>query len=218
MKFLTLLVFLFFCSSAVAGYGLSEADVKMVQKLGDIAITNSSAVLSAKLTLDTAKQAESIGGQILKNLNLNVSVSSGNTLPLDQINPSLSISAGLNVSNLVNQQPSQVPALEAKLREAEAAVRLEVLRKYSAWRLTRSRAQTAADTLDVRVADYKTMQAKVKAGTATQTDLLHAIDAMNAAVDTLETANHNIVIAKTELAFAVGVTFEELQKLLTDTK
>jgi hypothetical protein len=87
-----------------------------------------------------------------------------------------------------------------RLQEPERALRLEVLSKFGAWRISVARANLSADKLAVRFSEHAAMKAQVQAGTASATDLLKAFEQANAAqVDLLE-KNHAVVIAKSDLA------------------
>jgi hypothetical protein len=102
----------------------------------------------------------------------------------------------------------------ARLQEPERALRLEVLSKFGAWRISVARANLSADKLAVRFSKHAAMNARVTAGTVTATDLLKAFEQVNdvqanavqanavqanaVQVDLLE-ENHAVVIAKSDL-------------------
>jgi hypothetical protein len=216
MKKLFVLVGLFvLCLNPFASaQGLTQKDMETVAKLGDVAVKHSSVLIAAKRDLEATRQSESVTGRVLSGLNLNVGAGAGDSLPFDQVQPSYKFSVSLNLTPLVSTPPTQLPALEAKIAELDRQVRLEVLRCYTVWKLAIARAHKAAEDVDVRNAEYKATEARVKGGTSTQTDLLRAWNAAQASDLALEEANTAIVIAKFDLARMVGVTVTELVPLL----
>jgi outer membrane protein TolC len=213
-KVLLLALILLVPCAAAQSYGLTDRDLRIVRILADTALERSSAVRSARRELETAKQQESLGQQLLNNTNVTVSGSSGNlaNLPDGQVNPNLSVTVSLNLSNLFKQEPSKVPELEAKLLETEARVRADVLSAYIQWWLA---AQTAEDTA---MTEFKQTEAKFKAGTATAADLGRARDNVARANNDLRAANTKVVETKYTLIRICAITSAELERIVKETK
>ena len=196
--------------------GLSSNDMTVVNRLSTEAVKHSSSVLNAKLDLENTQFEEGAFGQVLKSLNVTIGGGVGASDPFEQANVRGSVTVSVNLSSLTANltAPSKSPTLEAKVAELERALRLEVLQKFSAWRIAVARANLSADKLAVRFSEHSAMKARVQAGTATATDLLKALEQVNdAQVDLLE-KNHAVVIAKSDLARVVGVNLERLDTLL----
>ena len=199
--------------------GLSSSDLTTVSRLSTEALKHSSTVLNAQRDLESTQADEGAFGQVLKALNVSVGAGIGASDPFEQANTRASLTLSLNLSSLTSNltAPSKTPALEAKRSELERSVRLEVLQKFSAWRITVARANLSADKLAVRISEHNAMKARVQAGTATPTDLLRVLEQVSdAQVDLLE-KNHAVVIAKSDLARIVGVNLERLDQLLRAT-
>jgi outer membrane protein TolC len=207
---------LFLPAHAQDTLGLTATQLRTIDRLGTEALKHSSLHLNASRELEAAKQAESALGITASSLNLSIGAGIGANDPFEQVNTRASLSLSLNVSDLSKKlaAPSQVPALEAKALEIERNLKLEVLRKYSDWRLNVAKATNAANSLDVRLAERKAVEARIKAGTATQVDLLRTLDAIDNAQVSLLESNHAVVIAKSELCRVVGVNMDRLNDLL----
>jgi outer membrane protein TolC len=196
--------------------GLSSNDIAVVNRLSTEALKHSSTILNAGRDLENTKFEEGAFGQILKSLNVTIGAGVGASDPFEQANVRGSVTVSVNLSSLTANlsAESKSPAFEARLRELERALKLEVLSKFSAWRISVARANLSADKLAVRFSEHSAMKARVQAGTATATDLLKAFEQVNdAQVDLLE-KNHAVVIAKSDLARVVGVNLERLDQLL----
>jgi outer membrane protein TolC len=196
--------------------GLSSNDINVVNRLSTEALKHSSSVLNANRDLENTRFEEGAFGQVLKSLNVSVGAGVGASDPFEQANTRANLSVSLNLSSLTANltAPSKTPALEARISELERSLRLEVLQKFSAWRIAVARANLSADKIAVRVSEQGAMKARVQAGTATPTDLLKTLEQVNdAQVDLLE-KNHAVVIAKSDLARVVGVNLERLDALL----
>jgi outer membrane protein TolC len=196
--------------------GLSSSDINVVNRLSTEALKHSSTVLNAGRDLENTQFEEGAFGQVLKSLNVTVGAGVGASDPFEQANVRGSVTVSVNLSSLTANlsAPSKSPALEARLRELERVLKLEVLSKFSAWRIAVARANLSADKLAVRFSEHSAMKARVQAGTATATDLLKALEQVNdAQVDLLE-KNHAVVIMKSDLARVVGVNLERLDALL----
>ena len=196
--------------------GLTSPQLETVKRLGDEALTHSSAFIAAARELQGVQQEESVLGQTLKGVNVNIGAGVGANDPFEQVNTRANFSISLNLTAIAREAsaPSRQPALQARLAETERGIRLEVVKRFSDWRIALAKASASADGLDVRQAEKKAVEARVKAGTATQTDLLKYVDLVNnASIDLLE-KNHGIVLAKLELARVVGVSLERLNELL----
>jgi outer membrane protein TolC len=222
MHRILLFVFAFFCSSAAfaQSYGLTERDLRIVRILADTAVERSSAVRSARRELETAKQQESLGQQLLNNTSITVSGSSGNlaTLPDGQVNPNVSVSVSLNLSGLLKQEPSKVPELEAKLLETETKVRADVLNVYIQWWLAAQTAEEMADRVDTAMTEFKQTEARFKAGTATAADLSRARDNVSRANNDLRAANTKVVETKYTLIRICAITSTDLERIVKETK
>jgi Outer membrane efflux protein len=196
--------------------GLSSNDINVVNRLSTEAAKHSSTVLNAKRDLENTQFEEGAFGQVLKSLNVTIGGGVGVSDPFEQANVRGSVTVSVNLSSLTANltAPTKSPALEARLGELERTLRLEVLSKFSAWRIAVARANLSADKLAVRFSEHSAMKARVQAGAATATDLLKALEQVNdAQVDLLE-KNHAVVIAKSDLARVVGVNLERLDVLL----
>jgi outer membrane protein TolC len=222
MHKILLLAFAFLCSSAALAqsYGLTERDLKIVSVLAETAVERSSAVRGARRELETAKQQESIGNKLLDNTSITIGGSSGNlaNLPDGQVNPSLTVSVSINLTGLVKTEPSKVPELEAKLKEAEARVRSDVLNAYIQWWLAAQNAEEAADRIDTAMTEFKQTEAKFKAGTATAADLSRARDNVARANNDLRAANTKVVETKYALIRICAITSAELERIVKETK
>jgi outer membrane protein TolC len=196
--------------------GLSSNDIAVVNRLNTEALKHSSTVLNARRDLENTQFEEGAFGQVLKSLNVTIGGGVGASDPFEQANVRGSVSVSVNLSSLTANlsAASKSPALEAKVSELERTLKLEVLSKFSAWRIVVARANLSADKLAVRFSEHSAMKARVQAGTATATDLLKALEQVNdSQVDLLE-KNHAVVIAKSDLARVVGVNLERLDALL----
>jgi outer membrane protein TolC len=216
---LALIVWFLWPTANAQTLGLSSNDINVVNLLSIEAAKHSSTILNARRDLENTQFEEGAFGQVLKSLNVTVGGGVGASDPFEQANVRGNITVSVNLSSLTANltAPSKSPALEARLRELERALRLEVLSKFSAWRISVARANLSADKLAVRFSEHSAMKARVQAGTATATDLLKALEQVNdAQVDLLE-KNHAVVIAKSDLARVVGVNLERLDALLRTT-
>jgi Outer membrane efflux protein len=196
--------------------GLTAGQLKIVDALGDEALKHSSAYIQGLRELDATQREESPLGVAVSGLNLTIGGGVGASDPFEQANTRASVTVSVNLAEIVKKAntPSQTPALQAKAGEIERGVRLECLRRYSAWRLAVDKARNAANSLDVRLAEKATVEARIKAGTATNVDLLRVLDSLDNAQSSLLEANHNVVVSKMELARAVGVSHERLNAIL----
>jgi hypothetical protein len=216
---LAVIVWFLWPAASAQTLGLSSNDIAVVNRLSTEALKHSSSVLNANRDLENTRFEEGTFGQVLKSLNVSVGAGVGASDPFEQANTRGSLSVSLNLSSLTTNltAPSKTPALEARISELERGLRLEVLSKFSAWRIAVARANLSADKLTVRVSEQGAMKARVQAGTATATDLLKTLEQVNdAQVDLLE-KNHAVVIAKSDLARVVGVNLGRLDALLRTT-
>lgn len=213
---LALLLGLIVTFAAAAPYGLTKADLERVAKLADLAVSNSTAVTVAKRELETQRSAESFGTKVLESVNLTVSGSSGNVvqLPDGQVNPSFGVSVSVNVTNLVKTEPSKLPELEARVRDETARVRQDVLTAFVAWWSAGNAGNAAAESVDFSVASYRAVEARVRAGTATATDLISAKERVTASENRLRDANAAIVTLRADLARICGISAERLGRIL----
>jgi hypothetical protein len=198
--------------------GLTANDLGLVAKLGTSALSRSAAYLDAKRNLATAEVEQSMIGKALQNITINAGVSVGSNSGFEQVSPSWRISAGIDLAALVKTPPSSLPTLEARLSEVEKQVKLDVMRAFVLWRLSQQRADIAGDVLDLRSAELKAVEARVKAGTATSADQLRSLDGVNQAQLALSERNSEIVLAKSELARVVGLTIEKLNEMMKGEK
>jgi outer membrane protein TolC len=196
--------------------GLTASQLKTVDSLGDEALKHSSAYIQALRDLDAAQREEGPLGIAASGLNLTIGGGVGASDPFEQANTRASVTVSVNLAEIVKKanSPTQIPALQAKAGEIERSVRLECLRRYSGWRLAVDKARNAANSLEVRLAEKSAVEARIKAGTATNVDLLRVLDSLDNAQSTLLEANHNVVVSKMELARAVGVTHTQLTAIL----
>jgi outer membrane protein TolC len=213
---LAILVWFLWPTASAQTLGLSSNDITVVNRLSTEALKHSSSVLNAQRDLENTQFEESVFGQVLTSLNVTIGGGVGASDPFEQANVRGSLTVSVNLSSLTANltAPSKSPVLEARLQELERALKLEVLSKFSTWRISVARANLSADKLAVRFSEHAAMKARVQAGTATATDLLKALEQVNdAQVDLLE-KNHAVVIAKSDLARVIGVNLERLDQLL----
>ena len=211
-----LLLALLVSFAVAAPYGLTKADLETVKQLANLAVQNSTAVTVAKREYETQRSAESFGTKVLDSVNLTVSGSSGNLtqLPDGQVNPSFGVSVSVNVTNLVKTEPSKLPELEARVRDATERVRQDVLTAFVAWWSAGHAGRAAAESVDFSVASYRAVEARVKAGTATATDLISAKERVTASENRLRDANAAIVTLRADLARICGISAERLERTL----
>ncbi len=207
-------------SAAAQSFGLTDRDLRIVRALADLAVDRSSAVRSARRELETAKQAEGFGNQLLNNTSVTISGSSGNLaqLPDGQVNPNFSVSVSLNLTGLLKSEPSRVPELEAKLQEAESRVRADTLNAYIQWWLAAQKAEELADAVDTATTEFKQVEARFKAGTATPADLSRARDNAARANNDLRTANTKVIETKYTLIRICNITSADLERIIKETK
>ena len=196
--------------------GLTAGQLKIVDALGDEAMKHSSTYIQGLRELDAAQREESPLGVAGSSLNLSIGGGIGATDPFEQVNSRASLTVSVNLTDLLKKAtaPSQIPTMQARAGEIERTIRLECLRRYSAWRLAVDKARNANNSLEVRLAEKSAVQARISAGTATNVDLLRVLDSLDNAQSTLLEANHNVVVSKMELARVVGVSHEKLNQIL----
>lgn len=207
-------------TAQLLSYGLTDRDLRIVKALSDIAVNRSSSTIAANRELEAAKLAESLAQRLIQNTNLSLSGASGNlvNLPSGQVTPSFSVSVSVNVSGLVKAEPSRIPELEAKAKEAEARVRSDVLRAYNVFWLGQSEATQRADELDTAATELKQAEARFKANTITLADLARARDRQASAANSLRLANTRILENRNDLMRVCLVTNAEFEKILKETK
>ncbi len=127
--------------------GLSSNDIKVVNCLSTEALKHSSTILNAQRDLENTRFEEGAFGQVLKSLNVTIGGGVGASDPFEQANVRGNVTVSVNLSSLTANltAPSKSPALEARVSELERALRLVVLSKFNAWRISVARANLSAD-------------------------------------------------------------------------
>jgi outer membrane protein TolC len=198
--------------------GLTNIDLKIITVLTSTALENSSAVRAAKRELAAEKQAQSVLGTISNNTSVTVSASSGNLaqLPDGQVTPNFSVSVSVNLSGIINGASNKIPDLEAKLTEAENAVKKTVMDAYVSWWIAGETAEEDSQRLETAITELKQNEARFKAGTATAADLSSARDNVTRAKNQLRAANAEIVKTKYEILRICAITSDELTKIIKE--
>jgi hypothetical protein len=143
---LALIVWFLWPAASAQTLGLTSNDINVMNRLSTEALKHSSSVLNANRDLENTRFEEGAFGQVLKSLNVSVGVGVGASDPFEQASTRSSLSVSLNLSSLTTNlsTPSKTPALEARVSELERVLRLEVLQKFSAWRIAVARASAQA--------------------------------------------------------------------------
>jgi len=209
----------------VGGFSWSSAQVSLdvtvtaaqragIEELARRAWGVSAAVLETEAAVARSTWALSPEGRLAEALDITSSAGiSGDVY--GQAAPRVAISVSLDVVALAGEPDTGgVRALEARVAEARARVRLDVIEAAVRTVIARAAAESAAQGLETAEAAFRVAEARLELGDVTATAVLEARLAVSQAAVGLLRANAEAVLALEGLAALVGVSAAEAGTLL----
>lgn len=230
-------------AQAVIGVTATEAQRAAIEELSLRALAASSSVLEAEWALARSDWALSLEGRLAQALSVTGSVSGsitggagsagvggsadlggglGGDLrgglggdPYGQATPSAAIHVSLDFMTLVGEPDTgERLALAARLAEARARVRLDVVQATTRLLVARAAAEGAAQALETAEAAFRVAEARLALDDVTPGAVLDARLALSQAAVGLLRANAEVVVALEGLAALTGTSASEVATLL----
>lgn len=185
-----------------------------IEELARRAWSVSAAVLEAEAAAARSTWALTPEGRLAEALDITSSAGiSGDVY--GQAAPRVAISVSLDVVALAGEPDSgEMQALEARVAEARARVRLDVIEAAVQTLIARAAAESAVQGLETAEAAFRVAEARLELGDVTATAVLEARLAVSQAAVGLLRANAEAVLALEGLAALVGVSAAEAGALL----
>ncbi|MCC6311511.1 MAG: TolC family protein [Trueperaceae bacterium] len=196
------------------GVTVTERHQAAIDELSRRGWAASSSVIEAELALARSTWALSLEGRLAQALSVTGSASlSGD--PYGQATPSAAIHVSLNFMALAGEPDTgERQALAARLAEAKARVRLDVVQATTRLLVARAAAESAAQALETAEAAFRVAEARLALDDVTPGAVLDARLAVSQAAVALLRANAEAVVALEGLAITTGTTADEVATLL----
>lgn len=201
-------------AQVTVGVTVTAAQRDAIEALVQRAWSVSPVVLEAQAALARSSWSLSPEGRLAEALSVTGSAGLGGDV-YGQAAPRAAISVSLDIMALAGEpETGRVQALEARLVEARARVRVEVIEAVVRLLIARAAAESAAQALETAEASFKVAEARLELGDVTATAVLEARLGVSQAAVGLLRANAEAVVALEGLAALVGVDAAEAGLLL----
>ncbi len=209
-------------AQSVISVTVTEAHQIVIEELTRRAVARSFAVLEAEQAVARAAWTLSLEGRLAQALSVsasaNVSGGPGGDAaanPYWQATPSAAIHVSLDFMTLVGEPDTgERLALAARLAEARARVRLDVVQATTRLLVARAAAEGAAQALETAEAAFWVAEARLALDDVTPGAVLDARLALSQAAVGLLRANAEVVVALEGLAAMTGTSASEVATLL----